>query len=369
MYLVSNRGQVLCLDARGMANGNDGPFRAEAEHMTPQGTNAPPTPIQPGPLDADILWSVDLKTAVGIWPHDSAHSSILIHGDHLYLNTGTGVDNTHKVIRTPDAPSIVVLDKKTGRILARDNEGIAPRIFHCTWSSPTLATLEGRPVILLAGGNGILYGFEPLAPGAAPEPGSLLSLKRVWRCDFDPEAPKDDPHPYLNNRAIGPSNIYGMIVAQGDVLYVAGGGDWFWGKNAAWLKWISLKGSGDVTATAHIRSAPLGRHTMATPAVHQGLVYATDSQRNLHCIDAKTGESVWTQELGGEIWASALVADDKVYVGTRRGDFWILRASRTKEVLSRTELGAPMSATAVAANRTVYISTANRLLAVQAENR
>ena len=58
-----------------------------------------------------------------------------------------------------------------------------------------------------------------------------------------------------------------------------------------------------------------------------------------------------------------------MYVGTRRGDFWILRASRTKEVLSRTELGAPMSATAVAANRTVYISTANRLIAVQAENR
>src|SRR6266850_2488031 len=30
IYLVDNRGAVLCLDANGLANGNDGPFRDEA---------------------------------------------------------------------------------------------------------------------------------------------------------------------------------------------------------------------------------------------------------------------------------------------------------------------------------------------------
>ena len=369
VYVVSNRGEVLCLDARGLANGNDGPFKDEGEHMTPRGTNAPPQVLKPGPLDADILWAVDLKAAVGIWPHDSAHSSILIHGDHLYVNTGTGVDNTHMVIRTPDAPSLVVLDKKTGRLLARDNEKIAPRIFHCTWSSPSLAQIEGKPVILFAGGNGMLYGFEPLKAGAKPKDDGLLSLKNVWQCAFDPEAPTDDPHPYLNNRATGPSNIYGMLVVQDDTVFVAGGGDWFWGKNAAWLKWIALKGSGDVTATAHIRSAPLGRHTMATPAVHNGLVFVTDSQRMLHCFDAKTGESVWTHELGGEIWASALIADGKVYIGTRRGDFWVFAESREKKVLSKVELRAPMSASAVAANGTVYVSTGTHLYATKVSTR
>jgi outer membrane protein assembly factor BamB len=160
-----------------------------------------------------------------------------------------------------------------------------------------------------------------------------------------------------------------MPVVQDDTLFVAGGGDWFWGKNSAWLKWIALKGSGDVTATAHIRSAPLGRHTMATPAVHNGLVFATDSQRNVHCIDATTGAPVWTQELGGEIWASTLIADGKVYVGTRRGDFWVLAESREKQVLSKVELGAPISATAVAANGTLYVSTGTHLYAVQTSSR
>ncbi|HKS37713.1 MAG TPA: PQQ-binding-like beta-propeller repeat protein, partial [Verrucomicrobiae bacterium] len=115
VYLVSNRGEVMCLDARGMANGNDGPFKDEGAHMTPPtNSGAPPRPVagadikprswQPGidgaaiatgPLDADIIWLFDLASAARIWPNDGAHSSILIHGHYLYLNTGTGVDNTH----------------------------------------------------------------------------------------------------------------------------------------------------------------------------------------------------------------------------------------------------------------------------------
>src|SRR5436190_9244396 len=52
VYLVSNRGEVICLEARGMTNGNDGPYRDEGVHMTPAGQ---PT-MSAGPLDADIIW-------------------------------------------------------------------------------------------------------------------------------------------------------------------------------------------------------------------------------------------------------------------------------------------------------------------------
>src|SRR3974390_791412 len=142
VYLVSNRGEVMSLDANGMANGNAGPFQDEGAHMTvkPTDTGASSTPpnLTPGPLDADIIWLFDLPTGAGIWSHDAAHSSILIHGDYLSLNSGTGVDNTHKKIRTPDAPSLVVLDKRTGRLVGRDYEHIAPNIFHSTWCSPSL---------------------------------------------------------------------------------------------------------------------------------------------------------------------------------------------------------------------------------------
>jgi hypothetical protein len=78
VYLVSNRGEVLCLDPGGMADGNEGPFHDEGAYMTPRGTNAPLRALAPGPLDADILWLFDLTKGAGIWSHDAAHSSILI---------------------------------------------------------------------------------------------------------------------------------------------------------------------------------------------------------------------------------------------------------------------------------------------------
>src|SRR5688572_25304731 len=52
VYIVSNRGEVLCLDARGLANGNQGPYEDEGRHMSP----AEEPPLAPGPLDADIIW-------------------------------------------------------------------------------------------------------------------------------------------------------------------------------------------------------------------------------------------------------------------------------------------------------------------------
>lgn len=360
VYIMSNRGEVMCLDAHGMTNGNDGPFRDEGAHMLPR-TNAPAEPIAPGPFDADILWLTDLPTQAGIWTHDGAHSSILIHGDFLYLNTGTGVDNTHRKIRTPDAPSLIVLDKRTGRIVAHDREQMAPRIFHCTWSSPSLAKVDGKDLVFFAGGNGIVYAFEPITKATS----EVQSLKKIWQFNFDPDAPSDEVHRYTSNRATGPSNIYGMPVFHDGRLYVAGGGDWFWGKNEAWLKCLDPRGTGDITTNAVRWSYPLGRHTMSTPAVHDGLAYVTDSMRMFHCVDTQTGKALWTQELGGESWSSALVADGKVYIGTRRGDFWVFAASREKQVLSKVELGAPIAATAVAANGTLYISTAKNLYSIQ----
>lgn len=381
-YMVDNRGVVLALDLQGLSNGNDGPFLHENIYFTPQPTNtlaqgAPAvfTPHgtllpnardyqqqDPGPLDADILWFFDLSSGAGIWSHDAAHSSILVHGRHLYLNTGTGVDNTHKQIRRPDAPSLVVLDRETGTYLARDNEGIGPNIFHSTWAPPSLGTLAGQQVIFFAAGNGIVYAFEPLpqtplAPSPSPHP---LSLRCLARLDFDPDAPKTDVHRFHLNKQEGPSTFYGAPVFHENQLFVAGGGDLWWGKAAAWLKCFDV-----TTLPPTLRwSHPLDRHTFSTPAVHQGIAYVTDIRQNLHAVDAATGDPIWSHELQGETWASPLVADGKVYVGTRRGHFHILEASRTKNILFETRLEAPISATTVAANGRLYIATMTHLHAL-----
>lgn len=367
VYVVSNRGEVLCLDIEGMRNGNDGRVRDEGARMTPRGTNAPPQALEAGPLDADIIWSFDLTKGAGIWSHDGAHSSIMILGDYLYLNSGTGVDNTHKKIRTPDAPSLVVLDKRTGRYLARDDEKIAPNIFHCTWSSPSLGRVNGKNVVFLAAGNGIVYGFEPLGPDFVPqsELGAPAKLKKVFHYDFDPAGPKTEVHRYNTNRKEGPSNIYGMPVFLDGKLYLAGGGDVFWGKNEAWVKCVDATKTGDPAIGVELWSHPLEKHVMSTPAVANGLLFVADTSRIVHCLDARTGEAYWTHDTKGDYWASPLVADGKVYIGSRRGDFWIFEAAKEKKALATVNFGSPISATATAANGVVYVATMKNLYALQ----
>jgi outer membrane protein assembly factor BamB len=371
VYIVSNRGEVLCLDA---SVGGESKVQNQKSSRSERDKNQKSPPV---------LWRFDLTTGAGIWSHDAAHSSILIHGDYLYLNSGTGVDNTHKRIRTPDAPGLVVLDKHTGHLVARDNEHIAPNIFHSTWSSPSLGEVNGRSLVFFAGGNGIVYAFQPVengvlesrsdgvAPKSASEPHSAtpslhhsVFLRKVVQFDFEPAAPKENIHQYLSNRREGPSNILGMPVFHHNRLYVAGGGDLWWGKNEAWLKCVDATKTGDITTNGLIWSYPLQKHVLSTPAIHNGLVFIADCGRMFHCLDAATGNPYWTHDIKGDAWASPLVADGKVYLGTRSGTFYVFAASKEKKVLSTTELVNPISATATAANGVLYVATMTRLYAV-----
>ena len=166
-------------------------------------------------------------------------------------------------------------------------------------------------------------------------------------------------------RRESPSNILSMPVFFNHRLYVTGGGDIWWGKNVAWLQCIDTTGAGDITSTGLVWSHPLQRHAVTTPAVDQGLVFVADCRGNIDCVDLETGQRLWTHKAKGDIWASTLVADGKVYVGSRRNDFWILAAAREKKVLASIFFDSPIGASATAANHTLYVTTLTTLYAVK----
>lgn len=327
VYLVTNRGEVLCLPLIGPTNSI---------------------------TETAALWRFDIINQCGVRQHDSAHASPLLDGRFLYINTSNGVDDSHTNICSPNAASLIVLDKTTGQLVAHDAEHIGPDIFHCTWSSPARGEVNGRRLIFFAGGNGVVYAFEPVRAGT----GEIQTLKKVWQFDFDPAAPKENIHTYLRNRQQSPSNIYSLPVFHHNRLYVSGGGDMFWGKRQAWLKCI------DAAQGRELWSYPLAKHTISTPAVVNGLVFVADVGHFLHCVDADTGQAYWTHDLNGEVWASPLVADGKVFIGTRKSDFFIFAAAKEKNLLSSVKLDSPIAGTATAANRTLFIATMKRLYAV-----
>lgn len=373
VYTVTNRDEVACLDLQGMANGNGGPFRDEGRHAAPRGQ----PPVEVGPNDADILWLLDLRSAAGVRPHDSAHCSVLLNGPYLYVNTSNGLNSKHDGVERPTAPSLVVVDKATGRLVAEEREGISQRIFHSTWSSPALGEVNGRRLVFFAGGDGVVYAFdawngqqrglgdrEAARSAKAEAPSGVGRLRCVWRFDCDPTAPKENIHSYIRNRRVSPSNIKSMPVFHDGRIYVTVGGDIWWGKDKAWLQCIDASKTGDITKTGLLWSYPLHRHCCSTPSIRDGLVYVADCGGKVHCVDARTGRPCWVHDAGGEMWASTLVADNKVFIGTRRGDFWILAAGREHRVLSSIRLDDPVISTPVAANATLYIGTMKRIYAL-----
>jgi outer membrane protein assembly factor BamB len=176
VYIVSNRCEVLCLDAKGLADGNDGDFCDEENFSVRNDMPA----VKLTKRDADILWRFDMVRDLPVFPHDAANCSVLIHGDILYVGTSNGVYDGKVVL--PDAPSLIALNKHTGKLLARDDSDISRNVFHGQWSSPSYGKIGERELFFYGGGDGVCYGFEPLASEAT----TVGKLTEAWRFDANP---------------------------------------------------------------------------------------------------------------------------------------------------------------------------------------
>ncbi|MBC8136806.1 MAG: PQQ-binding-like beta-propeller repeat protein, partial [Fibrella sp.] len=104
--------------------------------------------------------------------------------------------------------------------------------------------------------------------------------------------------------------------------------------------------------------------SLSTPSIVDGLLYVADFSGFVHCLDAETGKPYWVFDTKSHIWGSTLVADGKVYVGTEDGDIVVLAAGKTLKELSRADMRAPVYASPVLANGTMYIATPTHLYAV-----
>lgn len=355
LYVVGSRGEILCLDVAGQANGNDGPFQDELAYM-----NAAPGTVL-NKHDGDIIWMFDLKKELDIVLHDVCGSTVLIYGDFLYACTSNGIDDKHQKVPRPMAPSVIVLDKKTGVMVAQDDEKIASRMLHGHWSSPFCGMVDGKAIIFFGGGDGILYAFEPFT-GKTNAHG-VQALKKIWSQDCNPPEYRfrnGKPIPYSRwNRKSpeGPSEIIGTPVCHGNRVYVTIGQSPIHGPGKGQLSCLNAA-SGKVMWTAKSVN-----RSLCTPAIHEGLVYVSDFSGLLHCFDAENGRCYWVHDMGAGTWsASPFVADGKIYAGNQANILWILKTGKEKKVLSKNRLKS-MPITPVAMDGILYVPTQKRLIA------
>lgn len=360
-YLVTNRGELACLDVDGMADGNDGPFVDEGRLMAEEGQ----TPVEPTKQDADIVWLLDMPRELKAEPHNAANSSVLVHGDQLYVCTANGVEWTHHYVVHPEAPSMVVVDKRTGRLLARDDFGIGPDITHGQWSSVALGQVGERKLGFYGAGNGYLYAFDTLRPDLTAT--SPVAIRPVWKFHGHPLAQAQDHVAPDHQHDSTSYQVTAMPVYHKNRIYLTFTQEPFHRMKLGWLVCIDATKTGDVTRNALVWAYDKIGSSVATVAVADGLVYAAGFDGRLHCLDAETGQAHWVQELGGPISASPLVADGKVFLGNERQQFWILAAGKEPKVLRTVRVRDKISATATAANGVLYVATWKHLYAVGAK--
>ncbi len=381
-YLTANSGEILCLDMNGLADGNDGPFREEAALYTFD--RQTPTPL--GKTDADVIWLFDMFKTFRCRPHDTNNSNLIAHEGLLYVKTGNAPDNTHTRVQNPEAPSLLVCDLETGEPLARDDFDVGSDISHGQWCNPTLVRRGGKSYILYGGGNGVVYCTETpdrkklvdaqRKHGKTYDNRTLPRLPVLWKFHGDPRAQGDSTEPV-------PPFVMGMgspsytclpppcYDPETDRVLMLFGHD-AWNGAKPFRSWLAAfqfgETEGDITKTALAWGTPnLEGGAITPPAMLDGLLYFGDRKGNFYCYEIKTGEKVWTLPLRGDIWAAPLLADGKIYLGTDRRLFYVLRSGRTPDILSEIKMPNRIYAPAAAQGNTLYVAGDGFLYAVENE--
>jgi outer membrane protein assembly factor BamB len=357
-YLVTNRCEVLCIDVEGMANGNDGPYKDEGKYLAEKGK----PPFETGPQDGDIIWRLDMRDEVGVFPHNITSSAILIVGDKLFVTTSNGQDWSHINIPAPNAPALICVDKNTGALLGEEASGISQKLFHANWSSPSYAEIGGKGQVIFGGGDGFAYGFDP-TPVAGPD--DFKIFKEIWKYDAVPPSYRmKDGKPIKYPAPEGPSEIISTPVIYKDRAYIAIGQDPEHGDGVGSMSCVDISKTGNITESGKIWTYNKITRTISTPSIINDLVFISDYAGNIHCVDANTGKDYWIHNSGSHIWGSTLVADGKLYVGNEDGDFFVMEAGKEKKILHKAVFPAPVYSTPIAANGTLFVATPTHLYAI-----
>ena len=80
--------------------------------------------------------------------------------------------------------------------------------------------------------------------------------------------------------------------------------------------------------------------------------------------DAKTGERVWQERVGGVYSASPIVADGKIYFLSEDGETVVMAVGRTAKVLSRNRLDARILASPAVSGGRLFIRSDDALYAI-----
>jgi outer membrane protein assembly factor BamB len=280
---------------------------------------------------------LDTETGKVLWKrndlpcrHYRGPSSSPISFENLLILTMDGADLQYHV----------ALDKKTGetvwktaRSVAWNDENVPGPMakegdLRKAHSTPLIVTTSGKPQMISAGAKAA-YGYNPLT-------GSEL-----WKVQYP-------------DFSVAPRPLFDRGVA----FIVTGQG-----KKEMWA--VKTDGQGDVTDTGVVWKLKTHIGKYASPLLVDGLIYTAADESFVTCLEAATGEVVWTERVGGKYAASPVFADGRLYLFDQEGTTTILKPGRTLEVLATNKLANGFMASPAVAGKAFFLRTRTHLYRIE----
>ncbi len=280
-----------------------------------------------------------LDTATGkvLWKREDlrcrhyrgASSSPVLFGNLLIL-TFDGADvqyhaaldkQTGKTVWKTDR-SVVWNDENVPGEMAKDGD------LRKAHSTPLIVTTAGKPQMLSAGAKAA-YGYDP------------RTGQELWKVQY-------------NDWSAAPRPLFD----RGLAFIVTG-----LTKRELWA--IRTDGQGDVTDT-HVAwklRTRVGKY--ASPILVDGLIYTAAEESFITCLDAATGETVWTERVGGKFASSPIYADGRLYFFDQQGTALVLKPGRTLEILATNVLSSGCMASPAVAGKALFVRTRTHLYRIE----
>lgn len=239
-----------------------------------------------------------------------------------------------------DLQYTAALDKKTGetvwktpRSVAWNDENVPGQMardgdLRKAHSTPLIAMAGGKAQLLSSGAKAA-YGYDP------------RTGKELWRVQYNDWS--GAPRPLFEN---------GIAFLVTGLM-----------KKEMWA--VKTDGQGDVTDSAVVWKLRTHVGKYASPLLVDGLIYTAADESFVTCVDAATGEVVWTERIGGKYAASPIYADGRLYFFDQEGITRVLKPGRKLDILAENKLADGFMASPAVAGKALFLRTRTHLYRIE----
>ena len=241
-----------------------------------------------------------------------------------------------------DVRYLIALNKKTGETVWKTDRPAEPYekltvIGRKAYVTPLIINVKGRDM-LISNGSAVCCAYDP------------NDGREIWSV------------------VDGAESTVAMPVAENGIVY------WYTGfivgsdgSRYANILAVNPDGKGDITATNVLwrKPDPLSRNHSLTPVIRDGLIYTVSTVNTMMCLDARTGEEVWSTHLTANHDASPLYVNGNIWFFSVKGDATAIKAGKKYEVVANNTLDSGIWATPAVLRNSIVVRTQKYLYLIR----